>query len=74
MGNGEAVGEDTLEVAAANLFAGRINFDSAASKIRDTDVAEDSAEITRLSILQNAGASVLAQANLQPQLALQLLA
>jgi len=37
------------------------------------DVAEEAAKLTRLNILQQAGASVLAQANQQPALALSLL-
>jgi flagellin len=41
--------------------------------IRDVDVASESAELTRLSILQQAGTAILAQANQQPRLALQLL-
>jgi flagellin len=46
---------------------------AAESRIRDVDVAAESAELTRLSILQQAGASVLAQANQAPALALSLL-
>jgi flagellin len=37
------------------------------------DVASEAAELTRLNILQQAGAAILAQANQQPQLALSLL-
>ncbi len=40
---------------------------------RDADVAEESANLTRTTILQQAGVSVLAQANQQPSLALSLL-
>lgn len=43
------------------------------TRIRDVDVAETAAELTRLNILQQAGAAVLSQANNQPSLALQLL-
>ncbi|MDR2337777.1 MAG: flagellin FliC, partial [Deltaproteobacteria bacterium] len=39
----------------------------------DVDVAAEAAEMTRLNILQQAGASVLAQANQQPSLAVSLL-
>ncbi len=39
----------------------------------DADVAEETASLVRLQILQQAGAAVLAQANQQPALALQLL-
>nr|AFK73934.1 flagellin protein FliC2 [Candidatus Magnetococcus massalia]CRH07693.1 flagellin [Candidatus Magnetococcus massalia] len=43
------------------------------SQIMDTDVAKESALLTQGSVLQQAGTAVLAQANQQPQLALQLL-
>lgn len=65
--------ESRLEVTIANLQVARENFKAAESRIRDVDVASESAELTRLNILQQAGAAVLAQANNQPQLALQLL-
>ena len=65
--------EARLNVAIKNLSVSRENFAAAESRIRDVDVAAEAAELTRLNILQQAGASVLAQANQQPQLALQLL-
>jgi flagellin len=65
--------ESRLEVTISNLQVARENFRAAESRIRDVDVASEAAELTRLNILQQAGASVLAQANNQPQLALQLL-
>jgi len=65
--------ESRLNVAIANLSVAKENFASAESQIRDTDVAEQAAELTRLGILQQAGAAVLAQANQQPALALSLL-
>lgn len=65
--------ESRLEVTIANLQVARENFKAAESRIRDVDVAAEAAELTRLNILQQAGAAVLAQANQQPQLALQLL-
>lgn len=65
--------ESRLEVTIANLQVARENFLAAESRIRDVDVAAEAAELTRLNILQQAGAAVLAQANAQPQLALQLL-
>jgi len=49
------------------------NLSAAASRIRDVDVAAESAKLTRAQILAQAGVSVLAQANQQPQLALKLL-
>ena len=65
--------ESRLRVAINNLSVARENFASAESRIRDADVAADAAELTRLGILQRAGAAVLAQANQQPQIALSLL-
>ena len=65
--------ESRLNVAIQNLTVARENFASAESRIRDVDVASEAAELTRLSILQQAGAAVLAQANQQPALALSLL-
>ena len=65
--------ESRLNVAIANLSVARENFAAAESQIRDTDVASSAAELTRLGILQQAGAAVLAQANQQPALALSLL-
>lgn len=65
--------ESRLNVAINNLTVARENFASAESRIRDTDVAEQAAELTRLNILQQAGSAVLAQANQQPSLALSLL-
>ena len=65
--------ESRLQVAINNLSVARENFLSAESRIRDVDVASEAAELTRLGILQQAGASILAQANQQPALALSLL-
>lgn len=65
--------ESRLRVAINNLSVARENFAAAESRIRDVDVAAEAAELTRLGILQQAGAAVLAQANQQPGLALSLL-
>jgi flagellin len=65
--------ESRLRVAISNLSIARENLSAAESRIRDVDVASEAAELTRLNILQSAGASVLAQANQAPSLALQLL-
>jgi flagellin len=65
--------ESRLNVAIDNLRVARENFSAAESRIRDTDVAEETANLTRASILQQAGTAVLAQANQQPSLALTLL-
>lgn len=65
--------ESRLQTSIRNLQVARENFSAAESQIRDVDVAAEAAELTRLSILQQAGAAILAQANQQPTLALQLL-
>jgi len=49
------------------------NLAAAETRIRDVDVAFETADLTRNSILQQAALSVLSQANVQPQLALSLL-
>ena len=65
--------ESRLQVTITNLSVARENFTAAESQIRDVDVAEEAATLTRLNILQQAGAAVLAQANQQPALALSLI-
>ena len=56
-----------------NLAVQVENLSAAESRIRDVDVAYETAQLTRNSILQQASISVLAQANAQPQSALSLL-
>jgi flagellin len=65
--------ESRLRTAITNLSVARENFAAAESQIRDADVASEAAELTRLGILQQAGAAILGQANQQPSLALQLI-
>jgi flagellin len=65
--------ESRLNVAVSNLAVSKENFTAAESRIRDVDVAAESAELSRLSILQQAAAAMLTQANQQPAMALQLL-
>jgi flagellin len=55
-----------LEVSSENLSASR-------SRIRDADFASETATFSRNKIVQQAGVSVLAQANQQPNIALSLL-
>ena len=49
------------------------NVSAARSRIRDTDFATETAELTRWQIIQQASTTVLGQANQRPQAALQLL-
>lgn len=65
--------ENRLNSSIANLATQVENLSSAESRIRDVDVAKESGDLTRNSIIQQAALSILAQANLQPQAALSLL-
>ena len=62
-----------LTTAGQNLSIAIENFSASESRIRNTDVAKESAEMTKNQILQQASATVLGQANQAPNLALQLL-
>jgi flagellin len=63
-----------LEVAVRNTASTREVLSGAAAAINDLDVARATANLARLMILQQAGAAILAQANIAPKLALELLA
>ena len=65
--------QNRLGSTIANLGTTTENLDTARSRIRDTDFAAETAEYTKAKILQQAGTSVLAQANNQPSVALGLL-
>lgn len=62
-----------LTVVTQNIQTMRLNLTAANARIRDTDVAEEMANLSRNQILSQAGVSVLAQANQLPQLAMNLL-
>jgi flagellin len=62
-----------LTITTSNLQTSYTNISAANSRIRDVDVAEETAQLSREQVLAQAGASVLAQANQTPQLALSLL-
>lgn len=65
--------QNRLQSTSDNLGVMNENASAANSRIRDTDIAAATSEMTRNSILLNANTSVLAQANQVPQLALKLL-
>ena len=65
--------QNRLEHDIAVQQAASANMEQAMSRIRDVDVASETARMTKSNILMQAGISVLAQANQQPQLALKLL-
>lgn len=66
-------GQNRLVVAMNNLSVAHENLSAADSRIRDVDVAEETAKMTRNQILSQAGVAVLSQANQLPQAALSLL-
>ena len=65
--------QNRLSSAYNSILATREGLSQAESRIRDVDVATETADLTRNSILQQAATSILSQANVQPQLALSLL-
>jgi flagellin len=65
--------QNRLEHTISNLRVSASNLSASNSRIRDVDVAEESAAMARSNVLMQAGVSVLAQANQMPQLALKLL-
>ncbi len=62
-----------LESTIANLSNVSENITASRSRILDADIAMETSSMTKSNILQQAGVSVLAQANQTPQLALSLL-
>ena len=71
-GNFGAV-QNRLEHRLNNLATYQENLTAAESRIRDVDMAAEMTKFTKLNILQQAGTSMLAQANQAPQSVLSLL-
>lgn len=65
--------QNRLEHTIANLGTAAENLTAAESRIRDVDMAQEMMNFTRNQIISQAAAAMLAQANAQPQLVLQLL-
>ena len=65
--------QNRMQVTVSNLAVAQENLASANSRIRDVDVASESAALTKSQILSQAGLAVLGQANQLPQAALSLL-
>lgn len=65
--------QNRLEHTIRNLDNATENLTSAKSRIEDTDMALEMSEYVKLNILQQAGTSMLSQANQLPQSVLQLL-
>ena len=65
--------QNRLQSTINNLQVYSENLSAAESRIRDVDVAAETAALTRAQILSQAGTAILPQANQTPQSALQLL-
>ena len=65
--------QNRLEHTINNLDVAAENMTSANSRIRDTDMAKQMMEYTKMNVLTQAAQAMLAQANQQPQSVLQLL-
>jgi flagellin len=65
--------QNRLTSTTQNLGTQIENLSAANSRIRDADIAESTAELTKGGILLNAATSVVAQANEAPRQALRLL-
>lgn len=66
--------QNRLQSASNTIAITEENFSAANSRIRDVDVASETADMAKNNILSQAGVSVLAQANQSPNFALKLLA
>ncbi len=62
-----------LTITTSNIETMRLNMSAANSRIRDVDVAAETAQMSREQVLAQGGAAILAQANQVPQIALSLL-
>jgi flagellin len=65
--------QNRIQVTVSNLAVAQENLSAANSRIRDVDVAAETANLTKSQILSQAGLAVLSQANQLPQSALSLL-
>ena len=65
--------QNRLDSSIANLDTTSENLTEACSRIEDVDMSEEMTKYTQYSVLVQAGTSMLAQANNQPQTILQLL-
>ena len=65
--------QSRFESTITNLQTVSESLTASRGRIRDADFAAETANLTKNQILQQAGVSILSQANQQPQLALSLL-
>ena len=66
-------GMNRFQSTVENLQSMQTNTSASLSRIQDTDVAKETAALSRNQVLSQAGAAILAQANQTPQLAMSLL-
>jgi len=62
-----------FSAAISNLQSMQTSTSAALSRVQDTDIASETANLSRNQVLSQAGAAILAQANQTPQVALSLL-
>ena len=65
--------QNRLESATRSIMVGSENLQAAESRIRDTNMAQESSLLAKNQVLTQAAVSMLAQANQRPQMVLQLL-
>lgn len=65
--------QSRLQETTENILTSIENISAAKSRIRDTDLAQETSELSKKNIMLQAGTSILAQANQQPGQALALL-
>ena len=65
--------QNRLQAAADNLAVMNENYERSMSQIMDVDMAEESANMVKYQVLQQTSATMLAQANQIPAIAMQLL-
>ena len=70
---GLGASQNRLEITVQNLRTEEENLTAANSRIRDVDVARETAALTKNQIMSQAGTAMLAQANQLPSMALSLL-
>lgn len=65
--------QNRFEAVVANLTNISLNTSAARARVLDADIASETAKLTQNAIMQQAGTAILAQANQQPAIVLQLL-
>jgi flagellin len=65
--------QNRLQYTSDAISATETNLSASNSRIKDVDMASEMTRMTQEQILQQAGTSMLAQANAQPQMVLKLL-